>query len=226
MSDEPVLTRAEVRRVDEIAIRDFGIPGVVLMENAARGCVDALWALNVRGPVAIACGRGNNAGDGFAIARRLATLGIASRLLLFGRPDDFRGDAAVNFAIVEKLQLPRVDLSTVKTIAEITPHLSGCDCVLDALLGTGAQGAPRPPFDLAIRALNAAAGIKFAVDLPSGLDCDTGLAAEPTFRADHTGTFVAAKPGLRLPAAQPYVGQLHVIDIGVPYAAVADKLRA
>jgi NAD(P)H-hydrate epimerase len=94
--------------------------------------------------------------------------------------------------------------------------LSGADWVLDALLGTGATGEPRSPYREVIDAVNASPARKLAVDLPSGLDCDTGRPAATTFRADHTCTFVAPKPGFFVEAAKPYVGQIHVLDIGAP----------
>jgi NAD(P)H-hydrate epimerase len=88
--------------------------------------------------------------------------------------------------------------------------------VVDALLGTGARGAPRAPLDTVVQELNRLPARRLAIDIPSGLDCDTGEAHQPAFRADHTCSFVAAKPGLVRPSARAYVGQLHVLDIGVP----------
>jgi NAD(P)H-hydrate epimerase len=97
--------------------------------------------------------------------------------------------------------------------------------IVDALLGTGARGEPRPPLDAAIDQLNAAPAPKLAVDLPSGLDCDTGTAARHTIRATETCTFVAAKPGFFAPGAEQYVGRLHVLDIGAPRQAIERVLK-
>lgn len=199
--------------------------GLVLMENAARGAVDVLMSLGCRGPVAIVCGKGNNAGDGFAMARHLDLRGVPVKVLLAGDPAKLQGDAAVNYRILEKCRLPIVSLEPLDE-ALLAEELKDCEWIVDALLGTGATGAPRPPMDQIIAHLNCTTlPKKLAVDLPSGLDCDTGAAAEPTFRADHTVTFVAAKPGLLAEQAQGYVGQLHVVDIGAPRVLVEEILR-
>jgi NAD(P)H-hydrate epimerase len=210
------LTRAEVREVDRRAIEEFDVPGIVLMENAGRGCVEVLQSLGCKGPVLIVCGKGNNAGDGFVIARHLDIRRIPVKLLLVGAPDELRGDAATNYAVAAKSQLPIVDLSKRCEAARFADELKGVEWIVDALLGTGSTGAPRPPMDEAIRLMNAASAKRMAVDLPSGLDCDAGEPAEPTFRADHSCTFVAAKVGFQNSAAGPFLGQVHVVDIGAP----------
>ncbi len=210
------LTREEVRRIDQCAIEQFEIPGMVLMENAGRGCVDTLLRLGVRGPVIIGCGKGNNAGDGLVMARHLQRHGVAARLLFWSPPDELQGDAGVNYRIAQHAELPLDILTNDVTGERLRELLAGADWIVDALLGTGARGAPRRPLDRVIEQLNDHPARKMSLDLPSGLDCDTGHVASPTFRADHTCTFVAAKPGLLRPAAAPFVGTLHVIDIGVP----------
>ena len=100
------LSREQVREVDRRAIEEYGISGLVLMENAGRGCADKLCQLGVSGPVVICCGRGNNAGDGFVIARHLDLRGCEVRVLLFCDPSDLRGDAAANFSILAKCDVP------------------------------------------------------------------------------------------------------------------------
>ena len=219
------LSRDATRSIDRRAIEDFGLSGLVLMENAGRGCVDVLCRLGCRGPVAVVCGKGNNAGDGFVIARHLDLRGIAVKVLLLGSPAELRGDAAANNAIAVKSQLPIVDLSEAWDAARFEAELAGAEWIVDALLGTGATGAPRPPWDDAIRRLNASPARKLAVDLPSGLDCDTGIPAEPTFRADHTCTFVARKIGFVNSAATEYLGTVHVLDIGAPRKLVEEISR-
>jgi NAD(P)H-hydrate epimerase len=220
-----VLNRHWVREVDRRAIEDYGMSGLVLMENAARGAVDVLMQLGCRGPVAIACGKGNNAGDGFAMARHLDVRGIAVRVLVWSEPQDLRGDAAANFAILQKCEIPIVIYGNRFDAADLQRQLAGCEWIVDALLGTGSTGDPRPPLNQVIEELNRHPAQKLAVDISSGLDCDTGQASATTFRADHTVTFVAAKPGLLTAAAQSYVGQLHVVDIGAPRALVEEVLR-
>src|SRR6266566_4877690 len=100
------LTRAQVRELDRRAIEEYGVPGIVLMENAGRGAAELLLALGARGPVVICCGKGNNGGDGFVIARHLDNHGIPVRILLFAPPEDLSGDAAINYRIVERSRLP------------------------------------------------------------------------------------------------------------------------
>ena len=216
------LSRAEVREVDRRAIEIYGMSGLVLMENAGRGCVDVLVSLGCRGPAAVVCGKGNNAGDGFVIARHLDIRGIAAKVLLLGSPAELHGDAEANFAIIRQSDVAALDLSGEKSSERLSGELSAAEWIVDALLGTGAIGPPRPPFAEAIRVMNASPARRLAVDLPSGLDCDTGLPAEPTIRADHTCTFVAPKLGFANPLAAPFLGQVHVVQIGVPLRVVQE----
>jgi NAD(P)H-hydrate epimerase len=210
------LSRLEVREVDRRAIEEYGMSGLVLMENAGRGCADTLMGLGCAGPMAVVCGKGNNAGDGFVIARHLDARRVPVRVVLLGSPADLRGDAAANYSILERCELPIVDLSASFDGPSFREYLDGVEWVVDALLGTGAGGAPRGPMEEAIRFMNGASARRLAVDLPSGLDCDNGEPADPTFRADHTCTFVAAKIGFANANAAPFLGKVHVLDIGAP----------
>jgi NAD(P)H-hydrate epimerase len=209
------LSRDQVREVDRRAIEDYGMSGLVLMENAGRGCTDQLCALGIKGPVVICAGKGNNAGDGFVIARHLDLRGHRTRVLLFGDPEELQGDAAVNYQILCRCDVPLQVFREVED-KSLRDALADADWIVDALLGTGARGEPRPPLDRVLEILNAHPARKLAVDLPSGLDCDTGRPARHTFRAHYTCTFVAVKPGFATAAAKEYVGQVHVLDIGVP----------
>jgi NAD(P)H-hydrate epimerase len=210
-----VLSREKVHQVDRRAIDEYGMSGLVLMENAGRGVVEVLCSLGVKGPVAICCGKGNNAGDGFVIARHLDLRGIPARVVLLVDPVELTGDAAVNFRIVKQAALPFMQLGEFSP-GSFARARAGCEWIVDALLGTGARGAPRSPFAESIEQTNATSARRLAVDLPSGLDCDTGAAASPTFVADHTCTFVAHKPGFLQPSARYFTGDVHVVDIGVP----------
>jgi NAD(P)H-hydrate epimerase len=209
------LTRERSREIDRRAIEDFGMSGLVLMENAGRSCVDVLERLGITGPVIIFCGRGNNAGDGFVIARHLKISGHHCRVLLLSSSDELRGDAGSNFAILQKCGVP-IEIAT-RPYA-LTGQATNAAWLVDAILGTGAQGEPRPPFDTTIDWINSRpAGTKvLAVDVPSGLDCDTGQPSQHTVRADHTCTFAGIKIGFMQPQAKPFIGAVHVCDIGVP----------
>jgi NAD(P)H-hydrate epimerase len=220
------LSRAEVQEVDRRAIEDFGMSGLVLMENAGRGCVDTLCELGCHGPVVVVCGNGNNAGDGFVIARHLDLREVRVKTILLRPADRLRGDAAANYSILSRGRVPIVDLSRQFDPGAFDAELRGAEWIVDALLGTGGAGAPRPPMDAAIRRMNASSAKCLAVDLPSGLDCDTGEPAEPTIRADHTCTFVAAKTGFTNPKAVAHLGQVHIIDIGAPGRLIADIAAA
>jgi NAD(P)H-hydrate epimerase len=214
------LSRDEVRAVDRRAIEDYGVPGVVLMENAGRGAAEVLLRLGVRGPVTICAGKGNNGGDGFVIARHLDLHQVPTRVLVFARPEELAGDAAINCRIVQKSGLPLAFFGPDVQEPTLQRELATAEWLVDALFGTGLTGAVRPPFDRVIAALNASAGHVLAVDIPSGLDCDTGLPLGPTVRADHTVTFVAPKKGFAEPAAREWLGQVHVVGIGAPRAAL------
>ena len=218
------LSRAEVREVDRRAIEEFGVPGVVLMENAGAGAARLLESLGVTGPVAIVCGKGNNGGDGFVMARHLECAGHAVKLALACRPDEIRGDAAVNLAIAERSRLAIECLADADQAAW-ERALAGADWIVDALLGTGASGAPQGAVATAIAAITAVRGRGvarvLAVDLPSGLDCDTGTAAGACVRADATATFVARKRGFDAVGTAALTGPVHVIGIGAPRAVLA-----
>jgi NAD(P)H-hydrate epimerase len=210
------LTRDQVRDVDRRAIADYGLPGVVLMENAGRGTAELLAQFGVAGRVVICAGKGNNGGDGFVIARHLELRGCAVTVLLFCQPSDLTGDAAINYRVLEGAKQSLVVMGTSPDVAELDRHLSAADWIVDALLGTGTQGTIREPYLTAIAAINRAGKKVLAVDLPSGMDCDTGQALGACVRADHTATFVARKVGFDAPGADRLTGQVHVIGIGVP----------
>lgn len=220
----PPITRDQARRIDRRATEDFGIPGLVLMENAGRGVADVLERLGVAAPVVICCGKGNNAGDGLVVARHLDLRGHAVRALVWADPSELAGDAGVNLQIVSRSGLSLRFFGSQHQPGRLEAELAGAAWIVDALLGTGARGEPRPPLDAVIDQLNASGVPILAVDLPSGLDCDTGQAARHTIRAAHTCTFVAPKRGFDAPGAAAYTGQVHVVDIGVPRKLVQEVL--
>jgi NAD(P)H-hydrate epimerase len=217
-----ILTRDQVRQIDRRAIEDYGMSGLVLMENAGRGVADTMLALGVHGPVVICCGKGNNGGDGFVIARHLDNRGKAVSVLLFADPAELRGDAAANWYILERAGIKFETFDKTVTAAQLKQHLADAGWIVDALLGTGAIGEPQPPYAAAIEAINTAVKKVLAVDLPSGLHCDTGAAASHTVVAEHTCTFVAAKPGFYKTGAAHFTGRVHVIDIGVPHRLIRE----
>jgi len=219
---EPALTREQSRAIDRLAIDSCGFTGLVLMENAGRGVVDVLLQVDPglrddpNREVVILCGKGNNAGDGFVIARHLEIRGVSTRVLLLLPANQLRGDALANYQILCHTQVPILDLSAVSDVrAALDASVTSAAWIVDAMLGTGAQGEPREPVATAIGWMNDQPAQRLAVDLPSGLDCDTGQPADRTVRADHTCTFFASKVGFANPASAGYLGQLHVISIGL-----------
>ena len=209
------LTRSQSRDVDATAINEYQIPGIVLMENAGRGAVDALIDYGIYGHILICCGKGNNAGDGFVMARHLALREHLATLWLFAPPEELTGDAAINYQIARNCRLPMVTFRDGMW-TKFESLLYQSDWVVDAMLGTGAMGSPREPFAGAIRRINHSRKKVLAVDLPSGLDADTGQPSDPTIRATLTCTFFANKIGLAKTAAMPFVGEIEVCDIGFP----------
>jgi len=229
------LTREQCRAVDRYAIDELGIPGVVLMENAGRNATDLIerWLrVSRKGPsrggrVAVICGKGNNGGDGFVITRHLVHRGYDVSVDLFGDPSSLAGDAAINYAIVVRMGVSIRPLDDRRALAGAARRWRRCDVLVDALLGTGFAGEVREPLASVVRRINALDGpLVVAVDVPSGLDADTGEPSGIAVRAHRTVTFLAAKVGCREAAAKPYVGRLAVVDIGAPTRLILDRLKA
>jgi NAD(P)H-hydrate epimerase len=220
------LSRDQARELDRRAIEECGIPGAVLMENAGRNMADLLRALGIRGTVVICCGPGNNGGDGFVMGRHLDNAGLEVRVLLFARPEKLTGDAALNYRIlVNGAVAPVVFDPAGLDDSELRAELAKADWVVDALFGSGQRGPVRPPFDRVVEAINASGTKVFAVDIPTGLDADTGLPQGATVRAQHTATVVAPKKGFARDTAREWLGRVHVIDIGIPRRLLAPRGR-
>ncbi|HEX4612283.1 MAG TPA: NAD(P)H-hydrate epimerase [Urbifossiella sp.] len=231
------LTRAQARDLDRRAVEEFGMPGVCLMENAGRGAADLLARLNPdRLPTVILCGPGNNGGDGFVIARHLDNRGWPVTVWLL-RPESGRSfgfaraaaavdrkltpDCAVNAEVWAHARSLRSNDPPGEAWKEaLVADVPAAGWVVDALFGTGLTRPLEAPFDELIPFLNASGKPVLAVDLPTGLDCDTGAPLGPTVRAAHTATFVAPKRGFLAPGAAGWVGEVHVIDIGAPRVLV------
>ncbi|QDT62832.1 NAD(P)H-hydrate epimerase [Calycomorphotria hydatis] len=216
------LTREQVRDVDRIAIEEYGLPGIVLMENAGRNTAHLLLEQEPLQTVTICCGKGNNGGDGYVIARHLLNHGYSVKVLLFADPSELMGDAAINFGVLKKMN---ADITTFPTADEVTdeklkPLLSGSDWIVDALLGTGTRGELREPFPIIINAINKCDAKVLAVDLPSGLDCNTGEVLGTAVQANITATFVAEKAGFEAESARDVLGEVRVVDIGAPLEIV------
>ena len=212
------LSRDEVRSIDARAAGEFGLPTLVLMENAGRGAADRLRARLAPGDrVVVACGPGNNGGDGSVVARHLDASGIAVRVAWFANPDTLHGDALIQHHILTASGIAQ----SVVAEADADKEFMNADWIVDALLGTGLTRPVEGVLLTAITAINASRRPILALDLPSGLDADTGLPLNIAVRATFTATFVAPKLGFAAPGASAYTGAVEVVEIGVPRRLLA-----
>lgn len=218
---EIVVTSKEMRALDSRAIKRLSVPGSFLMENAGRGVVDAMeheYGRVAGRSVVILCGKGNNGGDGFVVARHALTRGAKVVAVIVGKIRDIRGDAKLNLGILKK---------TAKTlpaghglrIIELRSHrslsvLPRSDFLVDALFGTGFSGAVRGLYAYVIQWANDSTSIKVSIDIPSGLNSDTGTVENTAFKANLTVTMGMKKIGLITGKSSDYVGELKVVDLG------------
>lgn len=211
---EPLYTADEMRALDAWAIDEQGVPSLELMERAGGEVARVVTALAPRGPVRAVCGKGNNGGDGLVVVRRLHGIGIAAEALLLAEPHDLSPDARANHVrLVEAgARWRAIDAG------DLPAALEGSGCVVDALLGTGFEGAPRAPLDAAIAAANDSESQIVAVDVPSGVNASTGEIEGASVRADVTITFQAAKIGLWVHPGKEHAGRVETVDIGIPVA--------
>jgi NAD(P)H-hydrate epimerase len=234
------LSRDEVRELDRRATEEFGVPGLVLMENAGRGCAELLMRLNPdKKPVEVLCGPGNNGGDGFVIARHLIVQGwpvnvcVFSQLTMAGSGDSVAADprlshdAAKNYILLRRKQHVRLastrHWTTDKRLRKgLFDEIDSSAWIVDALFGTGLCRPLGSPYDEVVAKVNDSQKPILAVDIPSGLDCDTGVPLGPAVRATHTATFVAPKLGFLNPASREWTGEVHVVEIGAPPALVEE----
>jgi hydroxyethylthiazole kinase-like uncharacterized protein yjeF len=213
----PLLSREQTRAFDRLAIDGCAVPSVVLMENAGRGAAEIIERLSDErpGPVAVVCGPGNNGGDGFVVARRLLTRGKRVRVLLTAGPDRIAGDARLEYDAWVGLGGAVVPISE-KEIDRLTDELGKARVVVDAMLGTGLDRDVTGFFASVIERMNQCAALRVALDIPSGLDSNTGMPLGIAVRAAHTVTFAHHKLGLWTSTGAEYAGRVTRVDIGVP----------
>lgn len=224
-----VVTAAEMRQIDRDTIEGIGIPGIVLMETAGNAIVRAIeqhYPTCQR--IGILAGKGNNGGDGIVIARQLAHLGRDVHLFLVSPQDSFTGEAHINLQIAKNLGL-RIE----EILTDATPEsdvfkeretslnqIASCQLLVDAILGTGLRGTVRSPIATVINAINNLPIPILSVDLPSGLDADTGHPLGTCVQADRTVTIGLPKRGLLMHPGAELTGKLEVVDIGFPEQVV------
>jgi NAD(P)H-hydrate epimerase len=214
-----IVTAQEMKEMDRLTIESFGIPGIVLMENAARGATDALFRHfpNVHNmKVGVAAGRGNNGGDGFVVARYLSNAGVSVGVYLLSGREKVRGDAAANLKLLDRMKVPVHEIAGVDAFRSYQDGMKNCDLWVDAMLGTGLASQVRGLFEQMIALLNGGGAPVLSVDIPSGLDSDTGKPRGSCVRATVTVTFGLPKIGHVVFPGLEFVGKLEVVDIGIP----------
>ena len=214
-----IVTTETMREIDRIAIQEIGIPGMELMHHAGEGAAQIIR--NILGEmegkrVAVLAGPGNNAGDGWVVARLLTAEGFAVKVYSAVDPHTLKGNARTSF---DEAAAAGVDFDVAEN-GEI--DLSDADIVVDALLGTGAKGAPRGAIGEMVARASARGLPTIALDNPTGVDADTGAVPGAAIRALATATFGLPKIGQLLYPAKDYIGELFTIDIGIPEKAVVD----
>jgi NAD(P)H-hydrate epimerase len=218
------VTAEQMRGIDRRAIEDIGIPGVVLMENAGRSVYEEATKMvdAADGVVLVLCGKGNNGGDGYVVARHLFTDGYSQRVHLLGTTDSISGDAATNMSILQRMGIEIIELLDDEDVGRVVSGATNAALIIDALLGTGLKGEVKGPYATLISGIVGSGTRILSVDIPSGLDADTGEPLGVAVTAEKTVTFQYPKLGFKNPSAKRFVGELVVADIGIPAVCAAD----
>ena len=214
-----LVTAKEMQKMDFLTIDSFGIPGRVLMESAGRGATDFFlekFSSSQKKRVGVLAGKGNNGGDGFVIARYLAQKNFIVTVYLLAEKNGVKGDAEANLKLLVPLDIPLVEVVDETVFANYQTSMKHQDIWIDAILGTGLQSDVKGFFRIIIEFINNLKKPVFAVDIPSGLNSETGVPRGVCIKADATATFAFAKPGHFLFPGAYYTGELKIVDIGIP----------
>jgi NAD(P)H-hydrate epimerase len=221
-----VLNTEQMREADRRTIEDIGLPSIVLMENAGRQTVAAMEAaFDTLGSsrVAVLCGRGNNGGDGFVVARTLAQRGIEAVVFLLGSVAEVKGDARTNLEVLGRVGITVIEITNAQEWELHFTEVADCDVVVDAILGTGFRGRLTGLFETVVADVNELGVPIVAIDVPTGLSADTAELAGEAVEATMTVTLAAPKIPLVFPPADSHAGDLVIADIGIP-PPVLDEL--
>ncbi|MCJ7554831.1 MAG: NAD(P)H-hydrate epimerase, partial [Ignavibacteriaceae bacterium] len=215
----PLYTTSQIRELDKYAILDLGIPGPVLMENASIGIVEAINEkinlFNNQIKFGLVCGKGNNGGDGYAVARHLSNLGHTVKIISLGSEREMSDDCRLNYNIVKKLSGRRKNIFIKKfSSKKELKFLSDCQVIIDAMLGTGVSGALKSPYNEIINHVNSLKKIRIAIDIPTGLNADSGY-GDNIFNADISVTLGEYKRGLFFNDGAEFSGEIILKEIGV-----------
>ncbi len=222
-----LVTASEMREMDRLAINDIGIPGVVLMENAAKGATEVFMSHynpSLDSEILVICGKGNNGGDGYVMARYLHNRGMKVSVIITGRKSAISGDAAVNLSVIEKLGIEISEIHDETVFENFTQRLSGCSYIIDGIFGTGLNSPVTGIYKRIIDAINSSKKTVIAIDIPSGVNSDTGGIMGAAVRADLTVTFGFAKPGHYIHPGALLTGRVVTVDIGIP-GMISDRLE-
>jgi hydroxyethylthiazole kinase-like uncharacterized protein yjeF len=214
-----VLNTQQMREADRRTIEDIGIPSIVLMENAGRQAVAAMEAAFedlATSRVAVICGRGNNGGDGFVVARTLVQRGVDTAVFLLGSVADVRGEARTNLEVLGRIGMTVVEITSAQEWELHFSEMAECDLIVDAILGTGFHGKLTGFLETVVADLNTAGVPIVAIDLPTGLSADNSTVEGPCVEASMTVTLGAPKIPLVFPPADRHAGDLVIADIGIP----------
>lgn len=220
------VTTAEIRSIDQRAIEEYGIPSIALMENAGNEAVSQIERImgNLHNKkVSIFAGKGNNGGDGFVIARHLYNQGAKVKVFLIGNKADVTGDALINLQIVVYMGIDVMEVTNEGDWDKVKFAMTFTDCLVDALVGTGFTGKLSGHMAQVVESMNKTNKVVIAIDVPSGVDADTGQVSGTAVKADHTITFSLPKQGLLLYPGASYAGDVTVADIGIPRTLLVDE---
>ena len=224
---KPVLTADEMRWCDDVTINTYGIAGLQLMENAGRGVAEIIKqeVKNLSSKhVLVVCGKGNNGGDGFVVARWLLSEGCKITVLLLALPAEIKDDAKKNFDALRKISSRAPDfIQIIKYKRWVLKKLDKPDVVVDAIFGTGFSGSVREPYMGVIEWINKLEAKVFSVDIPSGVNGSNGVVENYAVKANYTVTFGALKPGLLCNKGRECAGIVKIVDICIPKFVLEDK---
>src|SRR6187397_1975934 len=219
-----VLNAAQMREADRRTVEEIGIPSLVLMENAGRQVVAAIEAVHsdlLERRVAVLCGRGNNGGDGFVVARTLVQRGVDVSVFLIGRVAEVRGDARINLDILGRLGVTVVEIADSQAWELHFSEIGGCALIVDAIFGTGLNAPLSGLLVTVVADVNGCGIPVVAIDLPSGLSADSHEPIGDSIDAGMTVTLAAPKLSLVLPPAETRAGDIVIADIGIPSDVIA-----
>ena len=222
-----IVSVKQMKAIDKISIEQFGIAGVVLMEKAGMEVVSMIKdyikeLTNI--PALVICGKGNNGGDGFVVSRLLFQEGADVVVLILGKEKEIKGDALVNFKIIKKLGIQYTEIDKINN-NKLKNLFNSAEIIVDAIFGTGFRGEPKGVYKKIIEMINSIDKLVFSIDIPSGVDADTGQVLGEGVFADATCTMGMIKKGMLLYPARYYTGKLYIGNIGIPMDNILDELN-